>query len=76
MLVMVKIFRQQKEQREKGAGLIDVPGRAGQKGARKMCSGGFGSQGAHLPLTQWQRSPGPAAAHRVGVENARQDGGV
>lgn len=56
---------------------MDVPGRTGQKGARKMCSGGFGSQEAHLPLTQWQRSPGPAAAaHRVGVENAGQDGGV
>lgn len=55
---------------------VGIPGRAGQKGAGKVCSGGFGSQGTHRLLTQWQRMPGPAAAHKSGLEKARQDGGV
>lgn len=47
-----------------------------QKAAGTICSGDFGSQDRHLLLTQWQRTPGPAAAHAMGLVNARQDGGV
>lgn len=54
-----------------------VPGLAGQKvGRNVVCSGAIGSQGRQPPFSQWQRSPGPAAAHRAEVENARQDGRV
>lgn len=69
----VKTF---KETVEQTGPQINVPGRTGQKAAGKLGSGGFGSQETHLLLTQTQRSPGPAAAHRVGLEKAGQDGGV
>lgn len=54
----------------------NIPGQAGQKGAGKMWSGGVGFQGTHLLFTQWQRTPGPAVAHKPGLEKAWQDGGV
>lgn len=41
-----------------------------------MWSVGFGSQGTHLLLTQWQRRSGPAAAHIAELKKAWQDGGV
>lgn len=54
----------------------DVPGRGGQKGAGRMCSGGFASQGTHALFTQRQRRPGPEETHRAGSTKAGQDGGV
>jgi len=53
-----------------------LPGRPGQKAAGTPTSGAFVSQGTHPLFTHWQRRPGPAAAHRAGLEKARQDGGV
>lgn len=56
--------------------MINVPGCEGQKVAGTISPSGLGSHGMHPLLTQWQRIPGPAAAHAVGVENAGQEGGV